>query len=466
MTKSKSFNKSPKQRALYHAFIDLILENEDAMDEGVADKLKKRKQDDADKDKGPSAGSNRGLKRHKTSKDTKPSKKAKSTESSKCTSKSQPRSTDKSAQAEEPVFEAGDTQGPHNLGEDTGNTDVPYVVNVDPKDRFKKPERPPTPDPKWNKCKSKNPEGDRISIRLEQSLPLVMSRNRQIVTVDYLFNNDLSILARRKHWQNIHDIVDRDKGYQGPKRQRFYRYASNRVSKHDVYSTKRILAVTNVKVKEWYGYGHLEEIEVRRLDQQLYKFIEGDFPRLHLHDIEDMLILPIQNRLFNLKGDVILQLAAALYMFIRRIVIQKRVEDLQLGVKSYQKKLNISRSMTHKDGITNLKPYSAYSNPQGFIYMDKLGRNRLMCSHELYKFSNGKLIYLCDTLKDMANNLEMGYTSVMPRRRWSNLDKKRSRIMIKDIDHQLLDRRLMRSLEKFVGGRYYGEDPRLLQRTI
>ncbi|GKD85926.1 hypothetical protein Tco_1357080 [Tanacetum coccineum] len=122
--------------------------------------------------------------------------------------------------------------------------------------------------------------------------------------------------------------------------------------------------------------------------------------------------------------------------------------------------------MTHKAGITDLKPYSAYFNPQGFIYVDKLGRNRLMCSHELYKFSNGTLISLRDTLKDMANNLEMGYTSVMPRRRWSNLEKKRSRIMVKDIDRRLLKRRLMRSLEKFIGGRYYGEDLRLLQRTI
>ncbi|GJS18746.1 hypothetical protein Tco_0413218 [Tanacetum coccineum] len=102
--------------------------------------------------------------------------------------------------------------------------------------------------------------------------------------------------------------------------------------------------------------------------------------------------------------------------------------------------------MTHKAGITNLKPYSTYSNPQGFIYVDKLGRNILMCSHELYKFSDGTLISLHDTLKDMANNLEIGYTSVMLRKRWSNVNKKRSRIMIKDIDRQLLDRRLMRSL--------------------
>ncbi|GKC90450.1 hypothetical protein Tco_1151099, partial [Tanacetum coccineum] len=43
MTKSKSFNKIPKQRALYHALMESILKDEDAMDEGVVDKLKKRK---------------------------------------------------------------------------------------------------------------------------------------------------------------------------------------------------------------------------------------------------------------------------------------------------------------------------------------------------------------------------------------------------------------------------------------
>ncbi|GJX74444.1 hypothetical protein Tco_0313039 [Tanacetum coccineum] len=85
-----------------------------------------------------------------------------------------------------------------------------------------------------------------------------------------------------------------------------------------------------------------------------------------------------------------------------------------------------------------------------------------MCTHELYKFSDGTLILVWDKLKDMANNLELGYNSVMPRRRWSNLDKKRSRIMVKDIDRQLLERRLMRSLENFICGREYGEDLRLL----
>ncbi|GJV31129.1 hypothetical protein Tco_1391529 [Tanacetum coccineum] len=91
--------------------------------------------------------------------------------------------------------------------------------------------------------------------------------------------------------------------------------------------------------------------------------MEGEFPRLHLNDIENMFLLVVQNRLFNPKGEDIVHLAIALRMLTRRIVIQKRVEDLQLGVESYQKKLNISRPLTHKAGISDLAPYTAYSNP-------------------------------------------------------------------------------------------------------
>nr|GEV94695.1 hypothetical protein [Tanacetum cinerariifolium] len=330
MTKSKSFNKSPKQRALYHALIKSVFEDEDAIDETVSEELKKRKPNDADKDEGPSVGSDRELKRRKTSKDIEPSKKAESTKTSKGTSKSQPKSTSKFTQVEETVFEAEDTQGPQNLREDTG---------------------------------------DRYPFDLSKPLPLVMSGYHQIFSVDYFFNNDLAYLQGGSTGRTYTTSLTKTKAakydlpgieYMVPnlwslvkvayanhallgtshwafKRQSFYKYASNRESKHDVYFTKRIFAVTNIKVKEWYAYGHLEEIEVQRSDKQLYNFMKGDFPRLYLHDIKDMLILLVQNRLFNLKGDVIVYLAATLRMFTRRIVIKKRAKDLQLGVESYQK---------------------------------------------------------------------------------------------------------------------------------
>ncbi|GJU80715.1 putative reverse transcriptase domain-containing protein [Tanacetum coccineum] len=88
---------------------------------------------------------------------------------------------------------------------------------------------------------------------------------------------------------------------------------------------------------------------------------------------------------------------------------------------------------------------------------------RLMRSDELYKFCDGTLTSVRSMLQDIASNLNMDY---LPPRRWSNLDKKRSRIMNKAIDKPLFERRLMRNLEKFISGREYREDFRLLERTI
>ncbi|GJV44430.1 hypothetical protein Tco_1428966 [Tanacetum coccineum] len=54
---------------------------------------------------------------------------------------------------------------------------------------------------------------------------------------------------------------------------------------------KAVIDLTHVKVMKKYDYGYLEEIEVRRDDNMLHKFKEGDFLNLNLRDIEDMLLL-------------------------------------------------------------------------------------------------------------------------------------------------------------------------------
>ncbi|GJW40669.1 hypothetical protein Tco_0066514 [Tanacetum coccineum] len=132
-------------------------------------------------------------------------------------------------------------------------------------------------------------------------------------------------------------------------------------------------------------------------------------------------------------------------------------------MRSNQKKLNITKPQTFKSDISDRTPYTSYNNPQGIIYLDKYKRNRLIRSNELYKFCDDTLTSVQSVLHDIASNLRMDY---LPKRRWSKLDRKRSRIMIKAIDQQLFERRLMRNLEKFVGGREYREDFRLLERTI
>ncbi|GJY12030.1 hypothetical protein Tco_0381339 [Tanacetum coccineum] len=202
-----------------------------------------------------------------------------------------------------------------------------------------------------------NPEGHKYPFDLSKPLPLIKNQGRQVVPANYFINNDLEYLkgesSSRKYTTSITKTkatkYDTNEGiedmvlsiwspvkvaydkyaiwgitYWGPKRQKFYGYASNRQSKHDVFSTKRIIAVTHVKVMKWYDYGYLEEIIVRREDHQLYKFKECDFSRLNLRDIEDLLLLLVQKKLSNLERDVIYDLNVALRMFTRRVVILKK----------------------------------------------------------------------------------------------------------------------------------------------
>ncbi|GJQ92286.1 hypothetical protein Tco_0003425 [Tanacetum coccineum] len=82
---------------------------------------KKRRHEDKDQD--PPAGSDQGMKKGKKTKDAEPSKRLKSTSSSKGTTKSKPKLTGKSVQAEETVLEAANTDMPLNQGDDMGNTD-------------------------------------------------------------------------------------------------------------------------------------------------------------------------------------------------------------------------------------------------------------------------------------------------------------------------------------------------------
>nr|GEZ19452.1 hypothetical protein [Tanacetum cinerariifolium] len=74
----------------------------------------------------------------------------------------------------------------------------------------------------------------------------------------------------------------------GRKRQQFYGFAVNRESARDVYSKRRIIVVTELKIVEWHNYNHLVWITMRRDDDKLYKFKEDDFKRLRIQDIKDM----------------------------------------------------------------------------------------------------------------------------------------------------------------------------------
>nr|GEV52789.1 zinc finger, CCHC-type [Tanacetum cinerariifolium] len=131
-----------------------------------------------------------------------------------------------------------------------------------------------------------------------------------------------------------------------------------------IHQGNQIIVIKKLTIVEWKNYKHLEWITIHRDDDKLYTFKENYYNRLCLHDIEDMLLVLVQGKLTNLNIEERLALGVSLQMFTRSIVIQRRVEDLQLGVESYQKKLNLTNSDTYKSDLKRKTPYIAYSNPR------------------------------------------------------------------------------------------------------
>nr|GFA25444.1 hypothetical protein [Tanacetum cinerariifolium] len=231
-----------------------------------------------------------------------------------------------------------------------------------------------------------NPEGQQYPHNLLQPLPLIPdNRGRRVIPFDHFINNDLEYLrggasirkyttsvtktkvADYGHIKWIKDLVPRAMWIQEPinydrhflwgvshwgrKRQQFYGFAVNRESSLDVYSKRRIIAVTELKIVEWHNYKHLDWISVRRDDDKIYKFKEGDFKRLRLQDIEDMLLLLVQGKLSNLSVEERFAFNVSLRMFTMSIVIQRQMEDIQLGVESYQKRLNLTKPDTYRPDL-------------------------------------------------------------------------------------------------------------------
>nr|GFD32364.1 hypothetical protein [Tanacetum cinerariifolium] len=146
----------------------------------------------------------------------------------------------------------------------------------------------------------------------------------------------------------------------------------------------------------------------------------------------------VQGKLTNLTVKECFAFNVSLRMFTRSIVIQRRVEDLQLGVESYKKKLNLTKPDTYRSDLKRKEAYIAYSNPRGFIYQNKDKKNRLMRIDELHKFSDETLSDVRTALDDRLNGIRM-----------------QAAAMIQAIDKRLKTRRIMRSLKRFVEGRLY-----------
>nr|GEV77029.1 hypothetical protein [Tanacetum cinerariifolium] len=365
--------------------------------------LKRRRDDDEDKDEEPSAGPDRGSKRRGEGKEPElasaPSETAtRSADRSTTGSRSRQASASESALAEEPpqkpptpyrnwnktlpaihesiqswiseLAKKADTRSSFNELMDTRLDFSNFIMNrLKVNTLTSELLAGPTYDLMKGSCKSQQ-----YPHNLLQPLPLMPdNRAHRVIPFAHFINNDLKYLRGGVSSRKYTTSVTKMKGvsHWGRKRQQFYGFTINRESARDVYSKKRIIAVTELKIVEWNSYKHLDWIMVRRNDDKLYKFKEGDYKRLRIQDIEDMLLLLVQGKLTNLTVEERFAFNVSLRMFTRIIVIQRRVEDLQLGVESNQKRLNLTKLDTYRSDLKRKEAYTAYSNPQGFIYQNK-----------------------------------------------------------------------------------------------
>nr|GEX16723.1 hypothetical protein [Tanacetum cinerariifolium] len=344
MNSSESYLTAPEHQECYDGLIKSYNLNKDFFSSYDVYSLK-HSRDEKDKDEGPSAGSDRGLKKRKTSKDAEPTTSPKTKDSSSRSSKgtkSQPKSIGKSVHVEEPEFET--LVASTSIGKSLKEFDELMSTPIDFSSYI------------LNSLKIENLTQE---ILLGPAFRLLKGTHSNYAELEYDFEEFYKALLEKLDWEN-------PEGDDYP---------------FDL--SKPLPLIT---------HGNHQSVPVKF-------FINNDLK------------------------------------YLQRGILTMTYTTSTIKTKATQYDLPGTRDM----------------------------RNGLMRSNELYKFSDGTLTRLLSSLEDITKNIKIEY---LLKRRWSTLEKKRAHYMIKDINKLLKERRMMRSLEKFVSGRLYGTDLGLLQRTI
>nr|GEX68939.1 uncharacterized mitochondrial protein AtMg00810-like [Tanacetum cinerariifolium] len=423
MEGNKSIHRSNEQRNLYKAFVKAYKSDKIILDTyGETVTLKRRHGDDADKDEEPSVGSDRRSKRRREEKEPKsasaPKEKAtRSADRSTQGIKSRQTSASESATAKEPMQTTFEIEEPAHPEFETGADDQPIIESSQHPEWFSQQQKTPTSDHDWNKTLPATYESiqpwiselakqsdSRSSFNELMDIPVDFSAflmNRLRVdtltpellagpTYKLLKGSCKSLVELEYHLEEVYKATTDQLDWVNPEGQQY---------PHNLLKPQPL--IPNNQGRCVIPFDHF-------INNDLEYLCGGassrDFKRLCIQDIEDMLLLLVQGKLTNLTVKELFAFNVSLRMFTRRIVIQRRVEDLQLGVESYQKKLNLTKPDT-----------------------------------------DGMLTDVRTALDDRLKGIRMQY---LPHSIWRKSDKDRAALVIQAIDKWLKTRRIMRSLER------------------
>ncbi|GKA43953.1 hypothetical protein Tco_0736677 [Tanacetum coccineum] len=177
--------------------------------------------------------------------------------------------------------------------------------------------------------------------------------------------------------------------------------------KEVVYSNSNIIQV----IKTYWELGHEHEfitkIVARIANECIVSITESDYKNLNKNDIEDIYLLIMNGKV---PGYAETGLLWSLSVFIRSFVIWERVHNFQLGIESYQQKVNLTAPTISFTGIEKHKMFSIIYEPvHGIIYKNSKKEKRVMRHSEIHKFCDATLNRVLEGLKSYNNDVKYGY---------------------------------------------------------
>ncbi|GJV84248.1 hypothetical protein Tco_1524146 [Tanacetum coccineum] len=242
-----------------------------------------------------------------------------------------------------------------------------------------------------------------------------------------------------EHWKNPHAKIFYIRKQKEPGK-----------PKEEIYSNSKIVQV----IKTYWELGHehkfITEIVARRANDCIVSITEPDYKNLNKNDIEDIYLLIMNGKVPDYADTGLLW---SLSVFIRSSVIWERVHDFQLGIESYQQKVNLTAPTITFPGIEEHDMFSIIYEPvHGIIYKNSKKEKRVMRHTEIHKFCDATLNRVLEGLKSYNNDVKYGYVQ-------KDLTKDETeylKLFEEEIEERLKHRRQMRRWEMYVNGRPLG----------
>ncbi|GJY07122.1 hypothetical protein Tco_0374176 [Tanacetum coccineum] len=242
-----------------------------------------------------------------------------------------------------------------------------------------------------------------------------------------------------EHWKNPHAKIFYIRKQKEPGK-----------PKEEIYSNSKIVQV----IKTYWELGHehkfITEIVARRANDCIVSITEPDYKNLNKNDIEDIYLLIMNGKIPDYADTGLLW---SLSVFIRSSVIWERVHDFQLGIESYQQKVNLTAPTITFPGIEEHDMFSIIYEPvHGIIYKNSKKEKRVMRHTEIHKFCDATLNRVLEGLKSYNNDVKYGYVQ-------KDLTKDETeylKLFEEEIKERLKHQRQMRRWEMYVNGRPLG----------